>query len=308
MIHSFSTLTQFSRGSARVVCLLAVVSGALLADASYVSVGQYGTNSGCSKTDFPGVSLSCSSTSPHGEFSGSAQESAGSGSLHASATATYNGMPDPSYFTAYGGGSQADAVISDTLFLSGAPSSGFLRFSLSLDGTLGLTQDTPGYYDSFVEAILYAGVGNSSTQVAPLQFCYAPDGGLCSASASSTPGAVSGTAIVDLPYSGSTPQISFVLVAAAECYAGGSAPQPGNCNASADFSNTGTVNGIGILNSNNQFVPGATFTSASGYTYPNLVSAPEPNALSVFLAFSLLTAILPLRQRKTRTDRLQTHS
>jgi hypothetical protein len=238
----------------------------------------------CSDSASLGATATCYATNDFGTFGGLAQAEGGSGSLHASASSSYLGVTPLPTQNAFGGASYSDAAITDTLFLHGAPSTGFLRFNLALDGSLTLIED---FADptAFVSALLEVGIG-SPGQAAPISF----SGNLAF---------VSGTNSIDLPYSGSSPQIFVDLVLNATCE-NGQGPKPGNCIAIADFSNTGTVEGIGILDSNHQIVPTATFTSASGYSYPPLAaSVPEPNTFGLtFAAGSVLVAIGRIRRKR----------
>ena len=213
----------------------------------------------------------------YGTFQGIGHAQAGSGSLHADATANYLGAtPNPNQ-NAYGGYSDARAEITDTLTLSGAPQSGFLRFNFVLDGTLTLTED---FVDPSATARAYLFANGSVA----LSF----EGNL---------GIVSGSNVVDIPYYTLTPNIDILLVAEGYCAYGGAGPKPGNCFASADFSNTATIAGLGIADSNHKLVSGATITAASGYAYPGLGSSGVPEPSSLIPVASAVAVLMLLRRR-----------
>jgi hypothetical protein len=212
----------------------------------------------------------------YGTFQGIGHAQAGSGSLHADATANYLGVtPNPNQ-NAYGGFSYANAELTDTLTLAGAPQSGFLRFSFVLDGTLTLTED----FDAGAAASAYL-FANGSTV---LSFA----GNL---------GIVSGSNVLDIPYYSLTPAIDIVLITQSQCEYGGAGPKPGNCFASADFSNTATIVGLGIADSNHQLVSGATITASSGYAYPVLGSSGVPEPSSLIPAGFAVAVLMLLRRR-----------
>lgn len=264
---------------AKLTCLVAGAAASLAASTVTIQPSAF---PGCSQLVAGTATATCNANNgalfgdEFGTFQGIGHAQAGSGSLHADATANYLGVTPSPNQNAFGGVSDAHAEITDTLTLSGAPQSGFLRFNFVLDGTLTLTED---FVDpsATARALLFAN-------------------GLVALSFEGNLGIVSGSSTVDVPYSTLTPNIDILLIAEGICttFAG---PKPGSCFASADFSNTATIAGLGIADSNHQLVSEATITASSGYAYPVLSSSVVPEPSSLLPAGAAVAVLMFLRRR-----------
>jgi hypothetical protein len=229
-----------------------------------------------SSSAFPGATMAYSSYASTSLFS-----------MHASAGAIVTS--DGAYNLS--AAASAQSYIFDFLTLSGAPSSGFLQFAFDVDGTVSTT------------IVVEPGGGYTEGATAPL-FLVETNGGTNQVTVISNANSVfSGQFIVDIAYSGLNPTLDLILSTQAHC--GVSASTLGasqSCVAVANYSDTVTIAGVGVLDANGNLIPGATVESSSGVFYPTLASAPEP-AFTLLLA-PILAAILVAKNR-TRKDLLK---
>jgi hypothetical protein len=220
--------------------------------------------------DDSSLAHSCSANNGALGYTGYAytQASLASG-LHAESESTFAGMGG------FGGQAGADATISDTATLQGAPASGSLAFVFAVDGTLSLTTSLNNgndHADEFMSVSVDGTIFDSTI--------------LYSAAAQM----VSATETVNASYSGSVFNLILALNTTADCTNGGTIA----CSAVADFSDTSRILGVEVLDSNGNIVPGATLTSSTGFVYPEVSSVPEPSSL-ILLSTALLGAYLLMR-------------
>jgi hypothetical protein len=233
--------------------------------ADVVSYTTYAATGSCShSTSFEGVTVTCSANNGYG-FSGFASAQSDPGNLHVEAIADYTGVPTVAGDNTFGGQSAGDAELMDTLYLTGAPASGFLQVNVHLDGSLTISGTGVALNPNYNDALTYLIINYGAALI----------------SLSGDNGLISQDATEYIPYSNDSVQIDVQLDAGVGCWFGSGAPALATCSASALFSDTGTITGIGILDSDKEAVSGATFTSASGYEYPSaaLVPTPEPSQL-----------------------------
>lgn len=276
------------------LCLLLSLA-AFLAETSFAGIiynvgGAAAGGINCSPV-VTATSASCS-TSFSGSFGGGqllanmdAYASATYGALHVGADASLDMTTNPTVVNALVSDAFASVTTQDTF----RPSllTGTLEYQLSIDGSL--TQLTPGCFNcrsSLVLTIATTGLSQDfDQQVLVLE------GDL---------GQVSRTLTVDIPYhylANTSFNVSLALTAGAQ--AEGSVASAVDWIDTADFQNTLTVLGLGVVGA-----PGVALNPTSGYQYAGLDSAPEPSTLNLLLgavgAWFLVTAYRFAMRKCTR--------
>jgi hypothetical protein len=163
-------------------------------------------------------------------------------------------------------GSFATAV--DDLTLTGAPSSGFLRFGFSVSGSMltNMATTTPSGLPVAVAGVALHVNGFTAFSVTQTDFT------------GSLP--VPASVVFSLPYDDASQPITtnIVLGASARCIL---SRVPGDdCTVKSAFFDTVEVSSIDVLDSNGIIVPGAGITAASGHVYASsagsVAAVPEP--------------------------------
>ncbi len=204
-----------------------------------------------------------------GAYIGIASTSADYATFHVSASSLEWVPSGPA--PALGGTSQAEADAQDLFTLSGAPPAGFLRYVFLISGTqhLALVNESPQVAagDYAISKLMVNGHSIAGTP-------YVGEVGVISSRAS-----------FDLPYSAAQVSSTIALITATGCIGTTSVNQntAHSCTASADFFNTVTLVGLGVVDSQGNPVAGSSVVAQSGFNYAPLGAVPEPGTAVLLL-------------------------
>lgn len=181
--------------------------------------------------------------------------------------------------TAKAGLNYSDTVDVPSGTIMTALSSGTAVFTLGVTGTIQVISNLPCPY--CFAALSIPGsesfVGSNGTTL------YLPSG--------------SSTVQITVPVSAGSATFSFGLAASAVCPPTG-LRQNISCSAIIDYLDPVTITDAAVYDANGNLIPGATITSASGYSPPMGAATPEPSPL--FLLAPGLLAVATLRRVSSR--------
>jgi hypothetical protein len=213
--------------------------------------------------------------------------------------AAFAGNPDRNRFAGSGASGSFSASSNDTVFLNGAPATGFFSLQVKMEGSIRL------------DALFTAGPGQPMTadaewkmdlNVANTRMLAIRDGATVGpADEVSVAHDIAQIATLLIPYSGTSLQLLETISSGSySC----SATRLEFCSSTGFFESSFQLGGGVILDAAGNVAPGATFTSQTGYDYSqalNLSGAPEPATwllVGVALGFRVISA--RVRRRRPR--------